>query len=91
MFWKWDLLLSSHEGVGTPTLLDLLERANLNHWLSLSALSPKDGNRCNLQNFVLFRTPDDGQSQNTQSEPFKIYKKISLSVIVADDVTKCNP
>jgi hypothetical protein len=31
LFWKLDMLPSSGEGWETPTLLGLLERANLNH------------------------------------------------------------
>jgi hypothetical protein len=31
-FWKLDLLASSGEGKGAPTLLGYLERANPNHW-----------------------------------------------------------
>jgi hypothetical protein len=34
-FRKLDLFPSSGEGRETPTLLDPLERANLNHWHSL--------------------------------------------------------
>jgi hypothetical protein len=52
---------SSHEGWETPTLLGPLERANLNHWLSLSngldrvgvsQPSSEDGNRCSFRNVV---------------------------------------
>jgi hypothetical protein len=34
MFRKLDLFLSSGERRETPTLLGLLERANLNHWIT---------------------------------------------------------
>jgi hypothetical protein len=50
MFRNLDLFPSSGEGKETPTLLSLLERANLNHCVC----------------FIVFRIPDDGQSPQTQ-------------------------
>jgi hypothetical protein len=37
-FWKLDLFLYSGEGWETPTLLGLLERANLNHCIPVTFL-----------------------------------------------------
>jgi hypothetical protein len=39
MFWKQDLFLFSREGWETPTLLGLLEMANLNHQTSYVSIT----------------------------------------------------
>jgi hypothetical protein len=48
-FWNWICFLPQEE---TPTLLDPLERTNLNHWKILC--------------FLVCRSSDDGQSPETQ-------------------------
>jgi hypothetical protein len=69
MFRKLDMFPSSGEGKETPTLLGLLEKANLNHCrialsqgpnrVGVSLPSLEDGNRSNFRNFVFeFRKTD---------------------------------
>jgi hypothetical protein len=63
---RLDLFPSSREGRQTPTLLGLLERANLNHWtIPFTNHSPHLRTEIDpvseKVSFQVFRIPDDGQ------------------------------
>jgi hypothetical protein len=82
-----DLPPSSREERKTLTLLDILEKADLDYWTKQSrclSSSPEDGNRSNFRNFVFssylrFREMDKGHKPSNSecytpsSEPLRFY------------------